>query len=409
MGVDEFVRRSKERFGDKFDYSKVVYKNDSTNVELVCPIHGTFSIAPYSHLRSKTGCRECGIDITRSKLAKDKEYFVQRAREVHGERFLYDNFEYINWHTPSYVSCPIHGDFPVTPNNHIDNGSGCPKCSSPTSKWENEVFEFVKSLGLKCNQSNREFLGRQEIDVYIPILKLGIECNGLLWHNEIHKSEDFHLSKSNACAEQGINLVHIFEDEWLYKNEIVKGILKTLVNSNGKKVRAINCIVKNVEASNAKTFLEENHIDGSIESDINIGLYHGNELVSIMSFNKIEDGKHNITRACNLLDVTVIGGYKKLFEYFINTFKPSEITAFANIRWPNEKIYESLGFKHVEDTAPDYFYVIGSHRKDKSSYTKDILTNEGYDSSKTEHEIMLERGIYRIYDCGKRSYQWSIN
>ena len=69
-------------------------------------------------------------------------------------------------------------------------------------------------------------------------------------------------------------------------------------------------------------------------------------------------------------------------------------------------MYDKLNFKHDHDSTPNYFYIIGDRRENRFKYRKDRLIKEGYDSNKTEHEIMLERGIYRIYDCGTKVWLW---
>lgn len=70
-------------------------------------------------------------------------------------------------------------------------------------------------------------------------------------------------------------------------------------------------------------------------------------------------------------------------------------------------LYDKLGFKHDHDSAPNYFYIIGDRRENRFKYRKDRLIKEGFDQNKTEHEIMLERGIYRIYDCGTKVWIWN--
>jgi hypothetical protein len=69
-------------------------------------------------------------------------------------------------------------------------------------------------------------------------------------------------------------------------------------------------------------------------------------------------------------------------------------------------MYFKLGFEHTGDSNPNYYYVIEGHRENRFKYRKSILVNEGYDKNKSEHQIMLERGIYRIYDCGTMVFQW---
>jgi hypothetical protein len=120
------------------------------------------------------------------------------------------------------------------------------------------------------------------------------------------------------------------------------------------------------------------------------------------------DGSYELLRFCNKLNTNVIGGADKLLKHFIKTYKPIEIISYADKRWSKGDLYEKLGFKFIHDSKPNYWYLIGNNREYRFKYRKDILVKEGYDPSKTEHQIMLGRGIYRIYDCGNKKYTLSI-
>ena len=92
--------------GDKYSYEKVEYKDTSTKIEIVCPVHGSFFQLPGSHLNG-SGCRECSISKTR----KTKEQFIEEANAIHNNRYNYDLVEYVNSSTPVKIICPIHGVF----------------------------------------------------------------------------------------------------------------------------------------------------------------------------------------------------------------------------------------------------------------------------------------------------------
>lgn len=413
-GADEFIAESKKKFGDKFDYSKVVYVNNKTNVLLKCDKHGWFEITPQSHLNSKTGCKLCGMEITKDVQTKDKEYMVQKAREVHGDKYTYDNFVYVNWHTPGLVTCPKHGDWLVNAVNHIGNGSGCPKCVENTSKWEDEIYEFIKSLDVECEQSNRSVLNGKEIDILVKSFGIGIECDGLRWHSEQYRDKNYHLQKTEECLKNGVRLIHIFEDEWVNKGDICRSVLSNLFGKTENKVYARKCEIKNVEHAIKKDFLNKNHLQGDANSSINLGLYYEDELVSLMTFSsprlnvggKKKEGSFELVRFCSKLNINVIGGASKLLNYFVQEFKPKEITTFSDNRWSDGHLYETLGFKLDHISAPNYFYVDGMKRHNRFKFRKSVLVKEGYDPNKSEHEIMLERGMYRIYDCGTRVYKY---
>ena len=411
--TEEFISNARSVHGEKYDYSKVEYINNKTKVCIICPEHGEFWQTPNSHL-SGNGCKKCSVNKIKESLSGDKEKFVNESKKVHGNKYTYDNFIYLNSHAKGYVTCPIHGDFLVNSINHINRCSGCPKCASPISKWENEICSFLSEIGIEFEQSNRTILDGKEIDIFIRKYNIGIECDGIRWHSEEYRDKNYHLSKTNECLNKGIRLIHIFEDEWKYKSDIWKSMLRNMFGLNEVKIYARKCEIRNVSSSDARKFLNENHIQGFSNGKYAYGLYYNDELVSIMTFGerrinmggkKIE-GFYELVRFCNKLNTNVIGGASKLFKRFINDFNPNEIISYSDKRWSTGQLYDILGFKHDHDSRPNYFYVVGDKRENRFKYRKDRLLKDGFDSDKTEHEIMANRGIYRIYDCGCRAHIW---
>lgn len=108
----------------KYDYSKVVYVDSATKVEIICPVHGTFWQSPKIHIYGKGGCKQCANDRVRGAFAADK------AASVHSGRYDYSNVKYVNADTKVEIICPSHGSFWQTPDKHINVGTGCPGCKS---------------------------------------------------------------------------------------------------------------------------------------------------------------------------------------------------------------------------------------------------------------------------------------
>ena len=246
----------------------------------------------------------------------------------------------------------------------------------------------------------------------IPNKKLAIEYNGLYWHSDLHRVDSYHLNKTLECRKQGIDLIHIFEDEWMFKKEIVKSILKSKLGVFDKIIYGRKCEIKEVNVTDSRIFLDNNHIQGNVNSKVKIGLYYDNELVSLMTFgglrvsmgSKSEDGSYEMYRFANKLNISVIGGFSKLLKYFIKTYNPKSILTFSDNRYFTGEIYKSNNFSFISETKPNYFYIIKHKRENRFKYRKDILVSEGYDKDKSERQIMKERGINRIYDCGNKKW-----
>ena len=404
--TEDFIEEARAIHGNKYDYSKVKYNGAHEKVCIICPEHGEFWQTPHNHLKGH-GCPFCA---NKFKTTMD---FVSAASIIHDGKYDYSKVEYKDAHTKVCIICPKHGEFWQTPFNHI-NDHGCPKCVRQISKWEQEVYDFIVSLGISAEHSNREILEGREIDIYLPEERIGIECDGLRWHNETHKPKNYHLEKTKACEEKGVRLIHIFEDEWVHNSEIWKSMLRNMFGETENRIYARNCEVREVNAREKRRFLKHNHIQGNAQSRYNYGLFHDGELVSLMTFGnprinmggRKKEGSYELVRFCNKINTNVVGGAGKLFSHFVKGHNPSEIVSYSDKRWATGKLYTILGFENVHDSRPNYFYVNNLTRENRFKYRKSVLVNEGYDKDKTEHQIMFERGIYRIYDCGTKVWKW---
>ena len=235
----------------------------------------------------------------------------------------------------------------------------------------------------------------------------------MYWHNENYVESDYHLKKTELSESKNIKLIHIYEDDWLYKQDIVKSRILNLLNFTPNKIYARKTEIKEISDNILlREFLEKNHIQGFIGSQVKIGLFYNNELVSLMTFGKQRKNmgtksfpdKYELLRFCNKLNTTVIGGASKLFKYFTNNYKPKEIITYADRSWSQGNLYNQLGFEFVHKSQPNYFYVVDGLRKNRFNFRKDILIKEGFDPNKSEREIMLDRIIYRIYVSGKLKF-----
>ena len=409
----EFINKAKIKHNNKYDYSLVEYNGSKIKVKINCNVHGIFEQQPVEHLSGR-GCRQCSNDRFRDTLPD----FKNKSNLTHNNKYDYSLVDYENSCTPVDIICSEHGIFKQTPNNHISKKNDCPSCSLKYDKSEREVKDFIKSLDIFFIENTRDIIKPLELDIYIPSKNIAIEYNGLHWHSELYINNEYHLNKTIECEKQNIQLIHIFEDEWLFKQDIVKSRLKNILGLTSNKIFARKTIIKEVSPKDSKVFLDNNHIQGNVNSKVKIGLYYNNELVSLMTFgglrkvlgNKInKNDSYELIRFCNKLDTSVIGGADKLFKYFIKTYKPKEIISYADRRWSQGDLYEKLGFINTHDSKPNYFYIVNKKREYRFKYRKDILVKEGYDSTKTEKQIMLDRGILRIYDCGALTYKLFMN
>jgi hypothetical protein len=222
---EKFIQKAKEVHGDKYDYSKVDYVNNLTKVEIICQMHGSFWQTPGNHLMG-SGCCKCG----RLKTVKDntQEEFIQKAKEVHGDKYDYSKVNYVSMLTKATITCSTHGDFEQLPSNHLYNKQGCPKCASIFSKPEEEFRQFIQSIIPAYKTSRGEIIPKQELDVFIPSRKIAFEFNGRYWHEHID-AEERDERKRHSCEKLGIKLYVIWDDEWKNDKEETKQRIREII------------------------------------------------------------------------------------------------------------------------------------------------------------------------------------
>jgi hypothetical protein len=408
-----FIIEAKKIHGDKYDYSNITYIFNRNPIKIICPEHGEFSQKPNDHLQGN-GCIKCGIDSSANTRSMGISNFIKKSKLIHGDKYDYSKVEYVNNHTNVVITCIKHGEFKQTPDCHL-RGQECPKCNSNISKKEIEVLEYIKSIYSGIIITNdKKILEGSELDIYLPDIKLAIEFDGLYWHNELKKPINYHLDKTKTCLKQDIKLIHIFEDEWDFKPDIIKSMIRNKIGLIKNKIYARKCIIKEVNIKDSKEFLDYNHLQGNVVSKLKLGLYYNDTLISLMTFNEPRSAKSNVdidyelNRFCNKLNINVIGGASKLLKYFIKKYKPKNILSYADLRWSNGDLYQTLGFTEIHRGRPNYFYVINGRRYNKGGFRKNKLLKMKFDINKSEHEIMLGNGVYRIYDCGKIRFELSI-
>ncbi|EMR6009134.1 hypothetical protein WJW27_006015, partial [Escherichia coli] len=234
----------------------------------------------------------------------------------------------------------------------------CPKCEPYSSSTEEvELYDYISSIyDGEIIQNSRNIITGNEIDIFIPELKLGIEFNGEYWHRDEVRGNNYHQSKYIRMKENGNKLITIYSNEWRNKTDIVKRRLKSILNTDNR-VYARKCTIGLVQNNVCDEFLNTYHIQGKCGSSIRVGLYLETELVAVMTFGKPRFNKeyeYELLRYCS--KDTVVGGASKLLKYFENTYAPKSLISYADMNWSSGNLYEAIGFQFVEMTKPGYFY-----------------------------------------------------
>ena len=284
-------------------------------------------------------------------------------------------------------------------NRHKHNVQKCIICNpinNNVSGKELELYDFIKqNYSKKILLNDRTILNGKELDIYLPDIKLAFEFNGLFWHSNLYKDKNYHLDKSNMCDEKGITLIHVYEDDWIYKKDIIKSLIMnnlvdyTPVDNNTYNIKEI------IDKDIIKTFFGENHINGYIESQISLGLYNDNILISMISFNYNKPKtKYELIQFCDKLNHNTYDNTIKLFNYFLNIYLPKHIFTYVDRSYFNGKILYKIGFEKTDISKPKYYYIVENMRTNKIKYSKNIKNVKKYDKTPL-----------KIYDSGWIKYE----
>lgn len=292
------------------------------------------------------------------------------------------------------------------------------------SHWQDEVNLFITSLGVKTENNKRKMLDGLEIDIFIPELNIGFECNGIATHCSDYqmgdfyktKAKDYHKKKTDLAQEKGIHLIHIFEDEWKKSPLAVQDRIRSLLKKQPITIDADKCTAIFINNNNkVESFLKENNIQGlETLGELSLGLLNSdNELVALVSFKKNLDNTAELLKYCTKLETEVTNGFSKLLDtaqVFLVEEGFKKILSTIDLTWESSKdnIYSSLDWKQEKETPPDYFYCKKNYPFDRSYFKKEDILKQYpnmFSPEETETEMVQEIGQWaRIYDCGKILY-----
>lgn len=295
-GVDNFSKTDEYKTKSKETYLNKYGVDNFTKTE------------EYKEKSKKTCLDKYGVD-SYTKTAEYKQSFKEKMLEKFGTDALFksndwrkENFKISNdefhiqylGNSISQFNCDygLEHTFEINTDNYYGRKhSGnklctiCNPISSLSSIKEQTVFEFISEF--YTEEILRNYKDKYHIDIYLPNINLGFEFNGLYWHSEIYKDRNYHIDKTNYFKEKGVRIVHIWEDDWIHRNEIVKSQIVNMISNTKNKIFARNCLIKEVNNNESKEFLNNNHIQGFVSSVVRIGLFHQGELVSLMTFDEL--------------------------------------------------------------------------------------------------------------------------
>lgn len=280
------------------------------------------------------------------------------------------------------------------------------------STFEREVASWLSKLGVEVISGDK--INGVSYDIILPEHDIAIECDGIYWHGEATagRGRNYHLNKTVNAGKHNIQLLHVFEDGWTFKRDIVKSMIRARIGMSspvwGRRTKIVELTPKD-----ANVFIESNHLQGSVRCSHAYGLTFEDELVSVITLGKNRFGSDllEIIRFCNKIGIGVVGGFSKLFNHAIKQLNPDSVITYADLRWGKGEVYGKSGFKFVENTQPSYHYFktndclrLINRMNFQKSKLDDVL--EHFDPELTEWANMMNNGYDRIWDCGHAKWIW---
>jgi len=419
--LQEFVSRATKIHASKYDYSQAVYTGTHKKLKITCPKHGVFSQTASSHLNG-SGCSKCGRKSAGDSKKLCREDFLSRAAEIHNNKYDYSAVDYETSKEKVTIICPVHGKFAQEVASHLQ-GFGCAKCSREQSTPEKELQAFVSEMYtgiVSCNDKTIILSPRgrpMELGIYLPEIGLGIEMNGIYFHSERFKiDKDYHAHKSRQCGIKGVQLIHVFEDDWVLRRKAVENMLRAKLKV-ADRTFARKCTAAIEPYSAVKEFMSEKHLQGAGRGE-NVTLRFENKIVAVCTFSKnlsnrgrVQEGVWELVRYAS--DGVVVGGVSKCLSFFVNASQPKSVISYSDNTVSQGGVYDRLGFKLEAELPPDYKYVdkskVPSRRSHKANFTRSKLKNKllNFNPAESEKQNCQRHGYYRIWDCGKK--KWTLN
>lgn len=290
----------------------------------------------------------------------------------------------------------------------IEVGITCyPKSSSGP---EREIAQFIESLGVEFSVGDRTLIKPYELDIVIPSKNIAIELDGIYFHSDQKTDKQYHLMKTKLCEDREYQLIHIYENEWIFKKELCKSILKSKLGLYDTRLFARKGVVSLISKKEGKQFFEENHLQSDSAASVYVGIKFGDVLISCMSFGKPRFSKEcdwELIRFASKQNTQCVGSFDRLLKYF-RELNSGTIMTYCDRRYSTGKTYSKFGTL-IRTTEPGYswnslkdLHQLSRYQTQKSKLVKLFPTK--YHPDKTEQEIMESAGYYKLYDSGNLVY-----
>ena len=419
------------------------YKNANTEISFRCNTCGyTFKTTPGRILHTKHGCPRCAIKYRTEKQTKKDSIFKNEISEINPDIEILEDYK--TSHIKLKVRCKkCKTEFKIMPYKVISRQSILCRTCNPTGSLEEQRLadNISKEISKQSEELNNlykmernvrmsDLSGRQfEIDIYFPNMKIGIEYDGVYYHNDKVRYARYILDKKEFFWNNfGIHIIFVNSIEYTHNPDIIQDKIMSAINIYKKSGYARRLKVVDIDYETSTEFLEKNHLQGGDNSSIRFGLVtkKKNILVALMTFSKVRnivkskidsDETYELVRYCVMKGLKITGGFSKLLKYaekYLQSIGVKYIKTFADRRFTKDtdNVYLRNGFEMKNISGQNYIYfkegeTLTRYQCQKHKLKK-LLGEENFDESQTERDNMLNNGYSVYWDCGNLVYYKEI-
>jgi len=278
------------------------------------------------------------------------------------------------------------------------------------SNFRSEIIQFLKSeCELHKKKTEIKDYQTQRRGVYLP----QINCL-ILFHQLTHEYLESPDIKSVHIGQFPNKIIHVWEDQWIYQGKKLESKLKSLLGTT-ERIHGRTTSITRLNNQNLINFLEDNHLNVAIKAKYKFGIIKEDELLAAMSFSsgrEIErNGKiynsYELLRFCNRLNITVVGGFSKLLNHFINMYQPDDIMTYVDADWSDGELYTKLGFEYADKVPPMEFWL--NQLTGLREYPRFVLKMKNLpmtilESAKDKSRFLRENGYLQVFNSGSYKF-----
>ncbi len=281
--------------------------------------------------------------------------------------------------------------------------------------FENEVYDYIRQYDLPVESiQHSSFYSVLGFGIFVPAKRIIFHGMPVPFPGQNQVAPGYFQEKSLEYIAQGIQLVQLWQDQWIKKPDIVRSRIAMLLGS-GTHIHARQTIVRRINKDEARTFLEINHLQGYVTARHAYGLFMTERLVAVATFSSgrlierydVKSRSFELLRYASLLHHRVVGGIGKLLMHFVRTHRPSDIMTYADLDWASGKGYELLHFQRVAVMTPQMFWI---HPAEQIRYYPHRLPEKITKVFQEQNEypviddFLTHQGYLKIYNAGNLKF-----